>query len=248
MRRYSTLPSPIPPSPELTTQPPRYSTRSPTRDPFAMSPRPLAWRPPEAIANDYYRGSVDPSRILLTASTSEAYAYLIKLLTAPGGELLVPRPSYPLFEYLAALESVRRCAWPAGSLERCIVAALAEAHKVTNRPKAKTDRFIFAPFGLPTEPLARKGSLLGDRHGRTPAAISAVSVTRTCAHGRPRPQAGAASRSFKSAPSPGACPSCTTGDRTTAGVRHITEGDGGDLPASCTAIRTVPSSQNRNST
>ena len=42
---------------------------------------------------------------MLTASTSEAYAYLFKLLTNPGDEVLVPRPSYPLFEFLAGLES-----------------------------------------------------------------------------------------------------------------------------------------------
>src|SRR5262245_35515817 len=66
----------------------------------------------ESIAGDYYAGVVDPSRILLTASTSEAYAFLIKLLTQPGDELLVPRPSYPLFEYLAGLESVRIVQYP----------------------------------------------------------------------------------------------------------------------------------------
>ena len=49
---------------------------------------------------------VSPDRILLTASTSEAYAYLFKLLADPGDEILTPRPSYPLFEFLAALESV----------------------------------------------------------------------------------------------------------------------------------------------
>jgi alanine-synthesizing transaminase len=63
----------------------------------------------EAIAAYYAeRGvTVHPSRILLTASTSEAYGYLFKLLANPGDEILVPRPSYPLFEFLAALESVR---------------------------------------------------------------------------------------------------------------------------------------------
>lgn len=51
--------------------------------------------------------AVEADRILLTASTSEAYGDLFKLLCDPGDEVLVPRPSYPLFEYLAALESVR---------------------------------------------------------------------------------------------------------------------------------------------
>ena len=50
--------------------------------------------------------SVDPDRVLLSASTSEAYSWIFKLLCNPGDEILVPRPSYPLFELLAGLESV----------------------------------------------------------------------------------------------------------------------------------------------
>jgi aspartate/methionine/tyrosine aminotransferase len=68
----------------------------------------------EAIAT-YYAGrgqTVDPERILLTASTSESYSWLFKLLANPGDEVLVPRPSYPLFEFLAALESVRVVQYP----------------------------------------------------------------------------------------------------------------------------------------
>lgn len=47
-----------------------------------------------------------PDRTVLTASTSEAYGYLFKLLCEPGDALLAPQPSYPLFEHLANLESV----------------------------------------------------------------------------------------------------------------------------------------------
>jgi alanine-synthesizing transaminase len=61
-----------------------------------------------AIAGYYAeRGhTVDPEHLVLTASTSEAYAWLFKLLCDPGDAVLVPQPSYPLFDYLAALESV----------------------------------------------------------------------------------------------------------------------------------------------
>jgi aspartate/methionine/tyrosine aminotransferase len=48
-----------------------------------------------------------PERVVLTASTSEAYALLFKLLCDPGDEVLVPRPSYPLFDLLTRLEGVR---------------------------------------------------------------------------------------------------------------------------------------------
>lgn len=49
----------------------------------------------------------DASCIVLTASTSEAYSFLFKLLCDPGDEVLVPRPSYPLFELLTRLDGVR---------------------------------------------------------------------------------------------------------------------------------------------
>lgn len=61
-----------------------------------------------AIAADYARRGirVDPERVVLTASTSEAYSLLFKLLVDPGGEVLLPRPSYPLFELLTDLDGV----------------------------------------------------------------------------------------------------------------------------------------------
>ena len=68
----------------------------------------------EAVSRYYAaRGcAVDAGRILLTASTSEAYAYLFKLLADAGDQVLVPRPSYPLFEYLATVESLEPRQYP----------------------------------------------------------------------------------------------------------------------------------------
>ncbi len=62
----------------------------------------------EAVAGYYAeRGfNVDPERIHLTVGTSEAYSFLFKLLADQGESVLVPQPSYPLFEFLAALEGV----------------------------------------------------------------------------------------------------------------------------------------------
>ncbi len=55
---------------------------------------------------------VEPERVLLTASTSEAYALLWKLLCDPGDEVLAPAPSYPLLDLLCELESVRLVRYP----------------------------------------------------------------------------------------------------------------------------------------
>lgn len=68
----------------------------------------------EAVAQ-YYAGrglAVSAEQIVLTASTSEAYAHLFRLLTDPGDQILVPEPSYPLFGPLAALESVELVSYP----------------------------------------------------------------------------------------------------------------------------------------
>jgi aspartate/methionine/tyrosine aminotransferase len=65
----------------------------------------------------YYREQhdaydVDPENIVLTTSTSEAYSYLFRLLCNPDDEILVPKPSYPLFEFLGDLEDVRLVPYP----------------------------------------------------------------------------------------------------------------------------------------
>jgi alanine-synthesizing transaminase len=56
---------------------------------------------------DDHQTIVDPESLFLTTSTSEAYSYAFRLLCNPGDELLLPKPSYPLFEFLAGLQDVR---------------------------------------------------------------------------------------------------------------------------------------------
>ncbi|MBI5085218.1 MAG: pyridoxal phosphate-dependent aminotransferase [Acidobacteria bacterium] len=81
-------------------------------------PRSLAYEPSaqgllearQAIAARH--GGLDPANLLLAGSTSEAYGWLFKLLCEPGDSVLVPRPSYPLFECLATLEAVRAVQYP----------------------------------------------------------------------------------------------------------------------------------------
>ncbi len=61
---------------------------------------------------DLCAGSVDPERIVLTAGTSEAYSYILRLLCEQGDEILCPAPSYPLLEYVASLNDVRLVPYP----------------------------------------------------------------------------------------------------------------------------------------
>jgi alanine-synthesizing transaminase len=62
----------------------------------------------ELVAADYARrgATVSAEHIVLTASSSESYSLLFKLLGNPGQTVLVPEPSYPLFDYLTALEGL----------------------------------------------------------------------------------------------------------------------------------------------
>ena len=69
----------------------------------------------QAIANKYYAArnvEVSPDQIVLTASTSEAYSFLFRLFCEPGDHVLVPQPSYPLFDLLARLSDVETVPYP----------------------------------------------------------------------------------------------------------------------------------------
>ena len=76
---------------------------------LAYAPEPLGLlEARRAVSADYSRQGFDvsPGHLALTASTSEAYGFLFKLLADAGDEVLVPRPSYPLFDHLTRLDLV----------------------------------------------------------------------------------------------------------------------------------------------
>jgi len=80
-------------------------------------PQPRGLLRARQAVTEYYREQHDefeiaPESVLLTTSTSEAYSYIFRLLCNPQDEILVPQPSYPLFEFLADLEDVTLVPYP----------------------------------------------------------------------------------------------------------------------------------------
>jgi alanine-synthesizing transaminase len=88
---------------------------------LAYSPESKGLREARETVANYYHGrtgftgpgqSVDPERIVLTSGTSEGYSHIFRLLCDVGDEILIPAPSYPLFEFLADLADVRLVPYP----------------------------------------------------------------------------------------------------------------------------------------
>jgi aspartate/methionine/tyrosine aminotransferase len=80
-------------------------------------PQPKGLRSTREAVAAYYREQkeeydVDPESLVLTTSTSEGYSYILRLLCNPFDEILVPKPSYPLFEFLADLQDVKLVPYP----------------------------------------------------------------------------------------------------------------------------------------
>lgn len=79
-------------------------------------PQPCGLRNAREAVAAYYRedhaSGVSPESIILTTSTSEGYSYIFRLLCNPEDEVLVPKPSYPLFEFLADLQDVKLVPYP----------------------------------------------------------------------------------------------------------------------------------------
>lgn len=85
----------------------------PVAAPYEPDPRGLpAARAAVAELLSQHGPAIDPGRIVLCSGTSEAYGFLFKLLCDPGDEVLIPAPSYPLFDDLCRLENVQTKSYP----------------------------------------------------------------------------------------------------------------------------------------
>ena len=91
----------------------------------------------ETVAAEYRRWGVevDPEKTVLTASTSEAYSFLFRLLCDPGEAVLVPTPSYPLFEHLARLDGIS-CETYGLDSDACWRLDMAAVEKASNSVRA----------------------------------------------------------------------------------------------------------------
>lgn len=69
-------------------------------------PQPKGLRSAREAVSHYHAPTIDPESLVLTTSTSEGYSFVFRLLCNPGDEILVPKPSYPLFDFLAELQDV----------------------------------------------------------------------------------------------------------------------------------------------
>jgi alanine-synthesizing transaminase len=86
-------------------------------DALDYDPQPKGMLSARKAVCEYYRKQheefgLDPDAIVLTTSTSEGYSYVFRLLCNPDDEILVPKPSYPLFEFLADLHDVKLASYP----------------------------------------------------------------------------------------------------------------------------------------
>lgn len=86
---------------------------------MAYQPEPFGWLPAREAVSDYLQQRVPAERVVLAASTSELYGWLFQLLCDPGDQVLVPTPSYPLFDCLAQLQGIQTVPfawiWTAGT-------------------------------------------------------------------------------------------------------------------------------------
>lgn len=138
-------------------------------EPFRYTPEPFGLPTArEAVAAHLrQRGaSVEAAHVVLSASTSEAYGWLLKLLCDPGDHVLLPAPGYPLVDVLARLEGVQARSYRLPAVHGFGL----DAARVEGCVDARTRAVVVVNPGNPTGHFLHEGELhaLADvcaRHG-----------------------------------------------------------------------------------
>ncbi len=132
-------------------------------------PNPRGLQTTRETVSDWYTSvgqHVPAASLVLTASTSEAYSHLFRLLCNPGDEVLVPSPSYPLFEHLARLDAVGVVRYMFRDIGRWVLDDSHLAAQIGPRTRALVAVAPNNPTGH--VPSAREWDVLGEtcrRHG-----------------------------------------------------------------------------------
>ncbi len=111
----------------------------------------------EAVCEYYAKKGIEvsPDQVFLTSSTSEAYHFLLTLLCDAGDQVLVPKPSYPLLEYLTALRDLELVRYPLAYGSRWTLSLAALTSHLTTRSKA----LIFVNPNNPTGNFLSSGEI-----------------------------------------------------------------------------------------
>jgi aspartate/methionine/tyrosine aminotransferase len=102
-------------------------------------PEPRGLEDARSAVRSYYADQgieIEDEQIVLTASTSEAYSFVLRLLTEPGDQILSPAPSYPLIRYLADLHDLTLSHYPLLYDHGWTVDVAALVSSLTDRTKA----------------------------------------------------------------------------------------------------------------
>jgi aspartate/methionine/tyrosine aminotransferase len=131
-------------------------SRSP--DVLRYEPEPFGLAPARAAVSALWRErglEVSPAAVALTASTSEAYTFAFKLFCDPGDQILVPAPSYPLFEHLGALEGVELVPYRLGYDGAWFI----DAHEVKRQRTPRTRAVVVVSPNNPTGTFLKRDEL-----------------------------------------------------------------------------------------
>lgn len=143
------------------------------KESLLYSPDPRGHLPARRAIADFYRPflpSLDPRDIFLTASTSESYSLLFRLLCDPGDTVLFPKPSYPLFDFLAGVNDVEACHYRLAYDGRWMIDIASLRESIGGVPPGRLRAIVLVDPHNPTgmyvdSPSYREVAALASRHG-----------------------------------------------------------------------------------